>query len=215
MPQLLIHRGLAKKEFLENNVNSFKYCFSKNYGIETDIHATKDSEFICFHDFTLNRIFKKNLSVKNLNYSKIKEISSNQNNTVPLLKELLKFSKNKYSLFIEIKPILSISLLKKLLKETSRFENCVFITFKHENVYNLLKINKNVKVGLSFAPPTSIKKILKKANNKNINCLILDKSYLKSKEIQNLKIDKYFYTIKTKTDFNKYRKNFNLIFENL
>tara|TARA_B100001113_G_scaffold184689_1_gene151400 strand:+ start:61 stop:708 length:648 start_codon:yes stop_codon:yes gene_type:complete len=215
MPQLLIHRGLAKKEFLENNVSSFKYCFNKNYGIETDIHATKDSEFICFHDFTLNRIFKKNLSVKNLNYSKIKEISSNQNNTVPLLKELLKFSKNKYSLFIEIKPILSISLLKKLLKETSRFENCVFITFKHENVYNLLKINKNVKVGLSFAPPTSIKKILKKASNKNINCLILDKSYLNSKKIQNLKIDKYFYTIKSKTDFNKYSENFNLIFENL
>ena len=215
MPQLLIHRGLAKKKFLENNINSFKYCFNKNYGIETDIHATKDNEFICFHDFSLKRIFKKNLSVKNLNYSKIKEISSNLNNRVPLLKELLEFSKNKYSLFIEIKPILSISLLRKLLKETSKFKKCVFITFKHENVYNLLKINKNVKVGLSFAPPTSIKKILKKANNKNINCLILDKSYLNSKKIQNLKIDKYFYTIKTKTDFNKYRENFNLIFENL
>ena len=69
MPQLLIHRGLAKKKFLENNLNSFKYCFNKNYGIETDIHATKDNEFICFHDFSLKRIFKKNLSVKNLNYS--------------------------------------------------------------------------------------------------------------------------------------------------
>ena len=68
MPQLLIHRGLAKKKFLENNINSFKYCFGKKYGIETDIHATKDSKFICFHDFTLKRIFKKNLSVKNLNY---------------------------------------------------------------------------------------------------------------------------------------------------
>ena len=43
MPQLLIHRGLAKKKFLENNINSFKYCFGKKYGIETDIHATKDS----------------------------------------------------------------------------------------------------------------------------------------------------------------------------
>jgi hypothetical protein len=108
-----------------------------------------------------------------------------------------------------------MSLLKKLLKETSKFKRCVFITFKHENAYNLLKINKNVKVGLSFAPPTSIKKILKKANNKNISCLILDKSYLKNKKIQNLKIEKYFYTIKTKYDFNKYKKNYNLIFENL
>ena len=215
MPQLLIHRGLAKKKFLENNITSFKYCFNKNYGIETDIHATKDSEFICFHDFTLKRIFKKNLSVKNLNYSKIREISTSLNNPVPLLKDLLKFSKNKHSLFIEIKPTFSILLLRKLLKETSGFKRCVFITFRHENAYNLLKINKNVKVGLSFAPPTSIKKILKKASDKNINCLILDKSYLKNKKIQNLKIEKYFYTIKSKFDFNKYKKNYNLIFENL
>ena len=159
MPQLLIHRGLAKKKFLENNIKSFDYCFSKNYGIETDIHATKDKEFICFHDFSLKRVFKKNLSIKNLNYSKINEISSKFGKPIPLLKDMLKLSKNKHSLFIEIKPLFSISLLKKLLKETSKFKKCVFITFKHENIYNLLKINKNTNVGLSFAPPTSIKKI--------------------------------------------------------
>ena len=123
MPQLLIHRGLAKKKFLENNLNSFKYCFNKKYGIETDIHATKDNEFICFHDFTLKRIFKKNLSVKNLNYSKIKEISTSQNNPVPLLKDLLIFSKNKYPLFVEIKPTLSTSLLRKLLRRHQNLKN--------------------------------------------------------------------------------------------
>ena len=211
----LIHRGIVSKKYHENLLKSFEQSFKKGFGIETDIHATKDNEFICFHDFTIKRIFKKNLSVKNLNYSKIREISASQNNPVPLLKDILIFSKNKYPLFIEIKPTLSTSLLRKLLKETSKFKKCVFITFKHENVYNVLKINKNVKVGLSFAPPTSIKKILKKANNKDINCLILDKSYLNNKKIQNLKIEKYFYTIKTKFDFNKYKKNSNLIFENL
>ena len=168
--------------------------------------------FMIFH---LKEFLKKNLSIKNINYSKIKEISTSLNNPVPLLKDLLKFSKNKYPLFIEIKPNFSIFLLRKLLKETSKFPKCVFISFKHKNIYNLLKIKKNVRVGLSFAPPTSIKTILKKANDKNISCLILDKSYLKDKKIQNFKIEKYFYTIKTKFDFNKYRKNFNLIFENL
>ena len=153
--------------------------------------------------------------MKNLNYSKIKEISTKLNKPVPLLKDLLNLSKNKHSLYIEIKPILSIPLLKKLLKETSKFKKCVFITFKHENIYNLLKINKNTKVGLSFAPPTNIKTILKKANDRNINYLILDKSYLENKKIQNLKIEKYFYTIKNKLEFNKYKKNNNLIFENL
>ena len=211
----LIHRGIVNKHFKENLLNSFKQSFKKGYGIETDIHATKDNEFICFHDFTLKRIFKKNLSVKNLNYSKIKNISIKLGKPIPLLKDLLKLSNNKHSLFIEIKPSFSKLLLMKLLKETSKFTKCVFISFKHENIYKILSIKKNTEVGLSFCPPTSVKKIIEKSNNKKINYLILDKTYLNNKKIQKLKIKKYYYTIKTKSEFNKFKENNNLIFENL
>ena len=211
----LIHRGIINRKYKENLLKSFNQSFKKGYGVETDIHATKDHQFICFHDFTLQRTFKKKLSIKKINYSKIKEISTKFNKPIPLLKDLLKSSKNKHSIHIEIKPTFSKSLLKKLLKETSKFKRCVFISFKHENIYNLLKIKKNTKVGLSFSPPASIKKIIKKSNDKNINCLILDKSYLKNKDIQNLKIEKYYYTIKTKLEFNRYNESNNLIFENL
>ena len=211
----LIHRGIVSKKYKENLLKSFNQSFKKGYGIETDIHATKDGKFICFHDFTLKRTFKKNLSIKNLNYSKINEISTKFNKPIPLLKDLLKCSKNRYPLHIEIKPIFSRTLLKKLLKETSKFTKSVFISFKHKNIYNLLKIKKDAKVGLSFSHPTNIKKIIKKSKNKHINCLILDKIFLKSKNIQNLKIEKYYYTIKTKAEFKKYNRNNNLIFENL
>ncbi len=215
MSQLLIHRGIVNKKYKENLLKSFKQSFKRGYGIETDIHATKDNEFICFHDFTLNRIFRKKASVKNLKYSKIKAISSKNKKTVPLLKDLLKISKNKHFLFIELKPTFSKKILQKLLKETSRYKKCVFISFKHKNIYNLLKIKSNVKVGLSFSSAASTKKIIEKSNNKNINYLILDKCFLKNKNIQNLKIKKYYYTIKTKLEFNKYYKKNNLIFENL
>jgi len=211
----LIHRGIVNKLFKENLLASFKQSFKEGYGIETDIHATKDNEFICFHDFTLKRILKRNLSVKNLNYSKIKEISTKLGKPIPLLKDLLKASKNKYALFIEIKPLFSKSLLKKLIIETSKYKKCVFISFKHENIFNLLNIKKDTKVGLSFCPPTSVKKIIEKSNNKKIDCLILDKTYLMNKKIQKLKIKKYYYTIKTKAEFNKFKENNNLIFEKL
>jgi len=215
MAHLLIHRGIVNKQYKENLLKSFKQSFKKGYGIETDIHATKDHEFICFHDFTLNRIFKKKESVKNMEYSKIEKISNQSKKPIPLLKDLLKTSKNKHPLFIEIKPTFSKKLLQKLLKETSKFSKCVFISFKHENIYGLLKIKSNIKVGLSFLSSTSVKTIIKKSNNKKINCLILDKFFLKNKSIQDLKIKKYYYTIKTKSEFNKYSKNNNLIFENL
>jgi len=215
MAHLIIHRGIINKQYKENLLISFKESFKKGYGIETDIHATKDHEFICFHDFTLNRIFKKKRSVKNMKYSQIKKISTQNKKPIPLLKDLLKTSKNKHSLFIEIKPTLSKKLLQKLLKETSKFSKCVFISFKHKNIYNLLKIKSNIKVGLSFSPSTSVKTIIKKSNNRKIDCLILDKFFLKNKNIQGLKIKKYYYTIKTKPEFNRYSNNNNLIFENL
>ena len=210
----LIHRGIVNKKYKENLIKSFKESFKRGFGIETDIHATKDGRFVCFHDFTLKRIFGKNLSIKNLDYSKIREISDKLKKPVPLLRELLKCSKNKFTLFIEIKPNLSKYLLKKLLKETSDYKKCVFISFKHKNIYILLRIKKNIKVGLSYAPPTSVKKIIKTSTNKNINCLILDKYFIRNKNIHNLKIDKYYYRIKNKSEFIKLEKN-NLIFENL
>ena len=211
----LIHRGIVNKSHKENIIKSFKASFKKGYGIETDIHATKDQKFVCFHDFTLNRSFKKKRSIKYMQYSKISNISTQNKKPIPLLKDLLNASKNKYPLFIEIKPTFSKKLLKKLLHETSKFSKCIFISFRHKNIYNLLKLNSKSKVGLSFSSNTSIKKIIKKSNNKKINCLILDKFFLKNKKINNLKIKKYFYTIKTKSEFKKYSKNYNLIFENL
>ena len=108
----LIHRGIVKKQYKENLLKSFNQSFKKGYGIETDIHVTKDNEFICFHDFTLNRIFKKKESIKNMNYSKIKKISSQNKKPIPLLKDLLRASKNKYYLFIEIKPTFSKNYCK-------------------------------------------------------------------------------------------------------
>ena len=49
MTDLLIHRGIVNKNYKENLLKSFKQSFKKGYGIETDIHATKDNKFICFH----------------------------------------------------------------------------------------------------------------------------------------------------------------------
>ena len=211
----IIHRGIVNKKFKENLLSSFKKSFSLGFGIETDIHLTKDREFVCFHDFTLNRIFKKKMSIKNLNYSYLKELSVNQNERIPLLKDVLEISKNKYPLLIELKPRLSKKNLQKLIKETSKYSKCIFISFNHKNISNLQKIKSNIKVGLSFSNISSIKEIIDASKNKKINCFVLDKIFLNNKKIQNLKIEKYFYTIKKKSDFKKYNKKNNLIFENL
>ena len=179
----LIHRGIVNKNYKENILKSFKASFKKGHGIETDIHATKDEKFVCFHDFTLNRIFKKKQSVKDMKYSQISKISTQNKKPIPLLKDLLYASRNKYPLFIEIKPTFSKKLLKKLLHETSKFSKCIFISFRHKNIYNLLKIRSGTKVGLSYSRSASVKTIIKNSNNNKINCLVLDKFFLQNKKL--------------------------------
>jgi len=132
-----IHRGLAKKDFKENTLSAFKYSLKKKYGIETDLQVTKDNQLICFHDFNLRRKFNLNKNVKDINYYSLKKISKKRKATVPLLKDLLKISKNRYPLLLEIKPLLTkLSLLSliKLMKKTKKYG---IISFQEKNLINL------------------------------------------------------------------------------
>ena len=210
----IIHRGLIKKGFKENCFKSFKESFKKKFGIETDIHFTKDNKIICFHDFTLNRLFKINKSIKDLNYYEIKN-KTKKKILVPLLKDVLKLSKKKNLVFVEIKPLLKLVSIKILLDQVKNYKNCVIISSKHKNLFKIQRLNKKVKIGLSFSKSSKVSDIIKISSKKKFDCLILDKFFIKSKSIQNLKNSKYFYTIKDKKEFLRYSKENNLIFENL
>ena len=54
---MFIHRGLIEKNFRENHITSFKECIKKKFNIETDIHFTQNNTPICFHDYSLRRLF--------------------------------------------------------------------------------------------------------------------------------------------------------------
>ena len=97
----IIHRGLANKTFKENSIKAFKFCFKKNYGIETDLHTTLDNKIVCYHDFSLKR-FKSKKLIKNLKYKDINKIASKYKMHIPTLNEVIKISKKNY-LMLEIK----------------------------------------------------------------------------------------------------------------
>ena len=210
-----IHRGLAKKSFKENTLSAFKYSFKKKCGIETDLQVTIDNQLICFHDFNLRRRFNLNKNVKDINYSILKKISKKRKATVPLLKDLLKISKNKYPLLLEIKPLLTkISLLNliKLIKKTKKYG---IISFEEKNLINLYKINKKLSLGLLFLSTASFKNIKIKSKKKYVKFLVLEKKFLSNKNLHLIRKKIYYYTIKNKNLFKKYRNTKNLIFENL
>ena len=214
MAHLLIHRGLAKKNFTENTISSFKYCFKKNYGIETDIHCTKDNKIICFHDFNLKNKFKINKPINKTKYQELIKISKIKKKPIPQLKDLIKLSKNKKFLMLEIKPLFSKENLDVLLGEIKYLKNYSLTSFKEQNIINLYKIKKNLNLGLLIPSTFTFKKVLQKSKKKYVKFLVLEKKFLNEKKLYKLSKKVYFYTIKDKKTFNKF-KNKNLIFENL
>tara|TARA_B110000438_G_scaffold98482_1_gene97430 strand:- start:518 stop:1162 length:645 start_codon:yes stop_codon:yes gene_type:complete len=214
MAHLLIHRGLAKKYFAENTIKAFKYCFKKNYGIETDIHCTQDGKIVCFHDFTLKRKFKINRTLKNSKYKDLLKISKNKKRTIPLLSDLIKASKNKRFLMLEIKPFFSNKSLKVLIQETKKLKNYSITSFKEKNIIDLYKMKRNLNLGLIIPSTFTVNKIIKKSEAKHVKFLVLEKKFLKETKISKIKKKIYFYTIKDKKTFNQFSGQ-NLIFENL
>ena len=210
-----IHRGLAKKHLKENTVKAFKYSFKKKYGIETDLHVTKDNQIVCFHDFTLKRKFKLNKKIKEINYFDLQKISKNKKIEIPLLKDLLKISKNKYPLLLEIKPLFKKENLLHLIKLTKNTKKYGLISFKEKNLINLYKINKKLPIGLLFLATSSFKSIKIKSKKKYVKFLVLEKKFLSNKNLNLINKKIYFYTIKSKSLFKRYRKSKNLVFENL
>ena len=214
MAHLLIHRGLAKKNFIENTIPSFKYCFNKKYGIETDIHCTKDNKIICFHDFNLKSKFKINKLIKKTSYQELLKISKVKKKPIPLLKDLIKLSKKKIFIMLEIKPLFSNENLKVLLGEIRKLKNYSLTSFKEKNIINLYKRKKNLNLGLLIPSTFTFKKILKKSKKKYVKFLVLEKKFLREKKLNRIKKKMYFYTIRDKKLFNQF-KDKNFIFENL
>jgi len=187
MAHLLIHRGLAKKNFTENTISAFRYCFKKNYGIETDIQITKDNKIVCFHDFSLKSKFNINKLLKNIEYQDLLKISKNKKKPIPLLDDLIKLSKNKKFLMLEMKPLFDFKNLKIFLKQISKLKNYSITSFKEKNIINLYKIKKNLNLGLLIPSTFTFNKIMQKSKKKYVKFLVLEKKFLKEERLVKIK----------------------------
>ena len=208
----IIHRGLAKKTFKENSIKAFKFCFKKNYGIETDLHTTLDNKIVCYHDFSLKR-FKSKKLIKNLKYKDINKIASKYKMHIPTLNEVIKISKKNY-LMLEIKSKFTKKNFLNFISIIKRLKHYSITSFNEKNISNLNKIKKNLNLGLIFSSTTSIKLILQKSKLNYLRLLVLEKKFLTNKKLIKIKKPIYFYTIKDKKVRAKFLRK-NLIIENL
>lgn len=166
MYMIIAHRGIHdNKEIPENSMKAFKLAFDKKYNIEFDIHVTKDSKLVIFHDDNLERMTGVDKNIEDLTLDEISKLRLlDTNERIPEFKDLLDLVSGKVLLDIEIKSTKKVKLVCKLvLEELENYNGEILLKSFNPFIVKELKKNSNYKVGLL---------ITKKSPNKILNLFV-------------------------------------------
>lgn len=101
------HRGLHDGntgEAPENSMEAFRRAVEAGYGMELDVHVTKDGVPVIFHDFNLERICGVDGIIEDYTYAQLQEFTlCGSKERIPKLEELLHLVQGRAPLIIEIK----------------------------------------------------------------------------------------------------------------
>lgn len=100
------HRGLHTRDMSvpENSIKAFREAARAGYGIELDVHLSKDGQVVVFHDDTLDRVCGVNARVEELDYAELSQLRLYQTDqTIPLFSEVLSVVRGRSPLIIELK----------------------------------------------------------------------------------------------------------------
>lgn len=100
------HRGLFDNggDAPENSMAAFKKAVEADYGMELDVHVTKDGVPVLFHDFTLERMCGVKGVIEEYTYDELQKLTlCGSGERIPRLKELLNMVQGRVPLIVEIK----------------------------------------------------------------------------------------------------------------
>lgn len=100
------HRGLHqdKARVPENSLAAFKLAVEKNYGIELDVHLTRDGEPVVFHDYNLMRVCGLDRKIRDLTFKELRRLSLfDSDQYIPHLQEVLDLVQGRVPLIVEFK----------------------------------------------------------------------------------------------------------------
>lgn len=103
---MFAHRGYHSKErgIPENSIPAFRAAIKKDYGIELDIHITRDRQLVVFHDDTLTRICKIDRRPEEMTLQELKRCTLlDTKEHIPTLEEVLSLVDGRVPLLIELK----------------------------------------------------------------------------------------------------------------
>ena len=101
------HRGLHTTDGSapENSLTAFRMAANVGYGVELDVHLTRDGEVAVFHDHDLLRMTGSAGSIEDRTYAELRELRlAGSGEQIPLLSEVLEILGGVGPVILELKP---------------------------------------------------------------------------------------------------------------
>ncbi len=149
---MVAHRGLSGIE-KENTLAAFIAAGNRSYyGIETDVHLTKDGKFIILHDSDPERVSQTKCIVEETDFDVLRriylrDIDGNMGRTdlrLPSLEEYIRTCKRyEKKCVLEIKTPMNEEQAGRMIdviKGEDYLENVIFISFDFKSLVNVRKI---------------------------------------------------------------------------
>lgn len=156
--KMIAHRGLSGLE-KENTLAAFIAAGNRSYyGMECDIHKTKDGEYVVIHDYDTKRVATVEKIIKDQTYGELKEVFLNDiidgfpkpHLIIPRLEDYIDISiKYEKVCIIEFKGLFSEADIKEvfsIIEAKNYLNNCVFISFTLENLLIIRNFSKKIKL---------------------------------------------------------------------
>ncbi len=166
-PVLYGHRGAAF-EAPENTIPSFKTAKEIGvYGVEMDLHTTKDNELIVMHDETLDRTTEGKGFIHDYTLEQIRKLDAGikfgqkwRGTKVPTLKEVFDSIGTDIHYYLEIKQSYKIypKIEEKILDLIDRYKlknKVQIISFDFDSLERIRQLDKTIDLGVLFVSRVS------------------------------------------------------------
>ena len=171
---IIAHRGLSGIE-PENTLSAFIAAANRSYfGIETDVHKTRDGKFICTHDDNVKRVCGVDAVVENTDYDTLRALhvldkdgTNRCDLYLPSLSEYIGICK-KYGKMavLELKNSFTECEIRAILDEIDALDylsGTIFIAFDPNNLYSVRKYYPEQAVQLLVSVRTQVPNFLEVA----------------------------------------------------
>ncbi len=142
--KIIAHRGASGLVEYDNSLESFRKAIEIGVDmIEFDVRRTKDGKLVAFHDSDID-----GRKISSLTYSEIVKISESIGFKVPLVEDVIKLSKGKVGLDIELKEEGYEDILIKLVRGHLDHDEFVMKSFSDRAVKAIKRHDPKIRTGL-------------------------------------------------------------------